>query len=331
MQESIYGNLFYNAETKTANKASQIMLPYIIKKLGCKSVIDYGCGTGEWLLAAKSCEMIESILGIDGEYAKEFVKLDKDEFMGADLTSEIRLNRKFDLALSLEVAEHLPPEYAEKFICNLVHSADIVMFSAAVPCQHGTFHVNEQYPSYWRNIFAKFGYTMCDCIRPLFWEMEEIEWYYRQNMFLYCKTELRDKVLNIFGANDTYLADCINPSAWEERNKWGYLFPFDAVKQGENICIFGGGVVGQVFINQLLQTNYAGKIWWCDKNAEKFTRNTRVPCCKPENVDMKEVHKVVIAVAQKEVAEDIEKDLLTRNIDKCNIIWKDPKYSNEVF
>lgn len=218
-------------------------MPYVINKLKSKSIIDFGCGTGEWLLAAKSCESVEKILGIDGEYARNYLKLKEHEFIAADLTKVTEFDIKFDLALSLEVAEHLPSEYAGIFVNNLT-AADIILFSAAIPCQHGTKHINEQYPSYWRKKFERVGFALCDCIRPCFWTDQRVEWYYRKNMFIFCKEELKNKINQLFDINGSPIIDFIHSLAWEERNCLQYLFPFDLVKGNETICVVGGGVVG---------------------------------------------------------------------------------------
>lgn len=68
--------------------------------------------------------------------------------MPKDLTQPLSLGRKFDLCVSMEVAEHLPPSRADSFVADLVGLAPVVLFSAAVPEQGGTNHLNEQWPDY---------------------------------------------------------------------------------------------------------------------------------------------------------------------------------------
>ena len=96
-----------------------------------------------------------------------------------------RQQRTFDLAMSLEVAEHLPPKSAEGFIAGLTKLAPVVLFSAAIPFQGGTNHVNEQWPQYWADLFARHGFDAIDCIRSEVWDNEEVEWWYAQNTILY--------------------------------------------------------------------------------------------------------------------------------------------------
>lgn len=97
------------------------------------------------------------------------------------------------MALSLEVAEHLPEASAGTFVETLVACADAIVFSAAIPNQGGTNHVNEQPPEYWAGLFALRGYEVVDCIRPLIWNDRSVAVCYRQNMFLYARPDWLDK------------------------------------------------------------------------------------------------------------------------------------------
>lgn len=60
------------------------------------------------------------------------------------------MNRAFDLAVTVEVAEHLPSSRAQSFVADLVHLASAIAFSAAIPGLGGTKHINEQWPDYRR-------------------------------------------------------------------------------------------------------------------------------------------------------------------------------------
>ncbi len=99
------------------------------------------------------------------------------------------LPRRFDLACSLEVAEHLPQAAAEDFVRLLVAAAPVVLFGAAIPGQGGPGHVNEQRQSWWAAKFARHGYVAVDCIRPAVWHVPDVEWYYAQNILVYCLPE----------------------------------------------------------------------------------------------------------------------------------------------
>lgn len=209
-----YGTAFYEVEGESAKKSSQVILPYVIEILQPKSIVDFGCGTGEWLHTAKKFDCVEKVLGLDGVYVTDFYVLSKDEFVACELNQYIDLGQRFDLAISLEVAEHIEPDYAKTFIENLTMHSDIILFSAAIPFQGGIHHVNEQYPSYWKDIFKSYGYEVCDCLRKVFWNNEDVDIWYRQNIMFYCKAELKDKIQKKFDSDDQII-DIIHPGYWE--------------------------------------------------------------------------------------------------------------------
>jgi hypothetical protein len=103
-----------------------------------------------------------------------------------DLRHRISLARSFDLAISLEVAEHLPESRAESFVEDLTRLAPMVLFSAAIPGQGGRDHVNEQWQTYWAAMFSQHDYTLCDFLRPKIWNNRRIAYWYRQNILLFC-------------------------------------------------------------------------------------------------------------------------------------------------
>lgn len=166
------------------------VLPFIIELFDPKSIVDIGCGIGTWLSVAKSIG-IEDIQGIDGLYVDiNTLLIPEEKFAKKDLTVAFDLNRKYDLALCLEVAEHIDESAADDFVESIVRHADMVLFSAAIPLQGGQFHVNEQWPGYWQSKFSKHGYNYYDIFRPKFWNNLKVEPWYRQNMFLVAKSEV---------------------------------------------------------------------------------------------------------------------------------------------
>jgi hypothetical protein len=64
------------------------------------------------------------------------------------------------------------------------------VFSAAVPYQGGHQHVNEQWPDYWIDLFEQRGYLVVDCLREKVWLNERVDWWYRQNMLVFCSPEV---------------------------------------------------------------------------------------------------------------------------------------------
>jgi len=170
-------------------EAPSIIVPLIMEVLRPESVVDVGCGIGTFLSVFRQ-HGVEDLRGYDGNWVDR-VKLsqhiDEKFFVPADLEKEIIPDRRFDLAVCLEVAEHLKEECADILVKTLVSFSDVILFAAAIPGQMGQNHVNEQWPDYWQRKFFKAGYHFFDVIRPIFWNHELVPRWYKQNMFLAVK------------------------------------------------------------------------------------------------------------------------------------------------
>lgn len=183
-------NIRYVHEEAVHNfKAANEVVPYIIELLEPKSVVDVGCGIGTWLKVFED-NSVANILGIDGDYVdKSLLKIDKNKFVDFDLEKFYNSDKKFDLAISLEVAEHLSIDSGDVFIKTIANLSDTVIFSAAIPNQGGQNHINEQEPKYWIEKFEKEGFKLFDVLRPVFWDNQNIDAWYRQNMLLFTKND----------------------------------------------------------------------------------------------------------------------------------------------
>jgi SAM-dependent methyltransferase len=188
--DRVYSAEFFGGQVAGSLGSAEIVVPHVLSTFKIASVVDVGCGVGGWLQAFER-QGVTDYLGIDGDHIpRPMLKIPVERFLAADLTAMPDLGRRFDLACSLEVAEHLPEQFASQFVAGLVRTAPIVLFSAATPWQGGTSHVNEQWPTYWAALFASHGYVAVDCVRPVIFENARIEWWYRQNILVFCQ---RDK------------------------------------------------------------------------------------------------------------------------------------------
>ncbi|MEY8801262.1 class I SAM-dependent methyltransferase [Leisingera sp. XS_AS12] len=181
----IYSNAFYDYIDRGARSSAQAMISVVQPCLQAQSVLDLGSGRGvwlgEWLKAG-----VADVAGVDGDYVdRDRLSIPRDSFHAADLTKPFDLGRKFDLAQSLEVGEHLPEAASATLVDSLTRHADRVLFSAAVPGQGGEFHINEKPLSFWQELFAERGYTAFDFARPKLKHMEGLEPWYRYNTVLY--------------------------------------------------------------------------------------------------------------------------------------------------
>lgn len=166
-----------------ASDGPMVAVPYLLRRHKPKSVLDIGCGTGTWLNAFSN-HGVQDFLGIDGiDLAKTEIHISKDKIHQHNLTQPLHLERTFDLAISFEVAEHLPYDCSSQFIRTITEHADVVFFSAAIPGQKGQHHVNCQWPAFWQKHFNECGFVCSDDIRFEIWNDEAIDPWYRQNIF----------------------------------------------------------------------------------------------------------------------------------------------------
>ena len=207
----MYSASYYKKhETGSYQSAIQI-LEYINSFINFNSVIDFGCGMGTWCKALNNLG-IKDFLGIDKhQYDPAYMLIPKEKYIQFDLRKPLVLTRRADMVISVEVAEHINSEYSDIFIKNLCSCSKFVLFSAAISHQGGTGHINEKSCTYWEKIFNKYGYKAIDCIRPYFWNNEQIEIWYRNNCLLYIEQYTYEKISTHIPQN-TYPLDIIHPS-----------------------------------------------------------------------------------------------------------------------
>ncbi len=189
MSEPQYTRDFFDTIRSGARRSAQVVVPIVLQLLRPKSIVDVGCGDGTWLSVFQEFGVSDTV-GLDGDYVdRRQLQIPQDQFKATDLSSPFELTRTFDLAVSLEVAEHLPRRSAKGFVDSLTQLAPLVLFSAAIPLQGGTQHLNEQWPGYWVNLFRGHDYSAIDCIRGRIWEDEQVEWFYAQNTLVFARAD----------------------------------------------------------------------------------------------------------------------------------------------
>jgi SAM-dependent methyltransferase len=188
-REQPYDTDYYEKQAEGSSRSASAVVPMLLQFVPAKSVVDVGCGTGTWLAAFRE-NGVPRILGIDGEWvAPEKLRISPDCFIVLDLRTPIEIEERFDLAVSLEVAEHLPEEAGETLVDSLTRLSSVVAFSAAVPGQGGRDHLNERCPDHWERLFARRGYCVIDCARPQLWNDSRVECWYRQNLLLFASAD----------------------------------------------------------------------------------------------------------------------------------------------
>jgi SAM-dependent methyltransferase len=188
-QAGPYNSQFYEFHRELTSASAAIVVPIVMNLLRPESVVDLGCGIGIWLRAFSEAG-VGRVLGWDGAYVdRELLAIVSGCFQEADFEYPISIPGGFDLACSLEVAEHLSAAAGNAIVTALCAAAPVVMFSAAVPSQGGDHHINEQWPSYWIKRFETHGFRMIDALRPQIMTDQRVAYYYRQNLMMFASEE----------------------------------------------------------------------------------------------------------------------------------------------
>jgi len=182
---STYTKRFFDRRGESAGRSAETVVPIVLELLRPKRVVDVGCALGTWLSVFME-HGVEEVLGVDGDWVDTaMLKIPSDRFVTADLQKPVILDERFDLVVSLEVAEHLPEECAAAFVDSLTALGPVMLFSAAIPMQRGTGHVNEQWPDYWVDLFREHNYVVVDCLRRRIWQDRNVTSWYAQNMMMF--------------------------------------------------------------------------------------------------------------------------------------------------
>jgi SAM-dependent methyltransferase len=206
-----YDASFFEALGEGVSRSAARGTDLLVELLAPRSVVDIGCGTGIWLAALRE-RGVEDVFGVDGPWVpREQLAIPEALFRSHDLSEPLALGRRFDLALSLETAEHLPAEAAPLFVETLVRLAPVIVFSAAVPGQGGHHHVNERWPGYWVEHFARHGYRASTALRERLWDAEALEVWYRQNMLCFADPEHAARFPALFCPEPPAPLDIVHP------------------------------------------------------------------------------------------------------------------------
>jgi hypothetical protein len=180
-----YDRLFFEDLTDLSGITAKILVPMLVDWFHPASAIDVGCGVGSWAAEFKRAG-VPHVRAVDGAWVpRDQLLVGQEEFESVDLNSPPVRHDRFGLAVCLEVAEHLPENSAASLVDYLCRLSDIVIFSAAIPGQGGTSHLNEQWPAYWVAQFAARGYAVRDVVRPILFPHNTPDYWYAQNAMLF--------------------------------------------------------------------------------------------------------------------------------------------------
>lgn len=157
--DQIYGDKFYDGGGFAAtDHTAVVMVPYLLQRFAPKSVLDLGCGMGNYLklFAKAGCRVV----GLEGS-ASGLKRVPESVLaIQYDLRKPLVINQTFDLVMSVEVAEHLPKKYSRTLVGSLCrHSKGLVLFTAAPPGTPGDDHINCQAREFWDGLFLERGFV----------------------------------------------------------------------------------------------------------------------------------------------------------------------------
>ena len=218
MSATDYTPEFFASTRSDSHRSALTVLPPVLATVAPATAVDIGCGVGTWTSVLLDHGV--DALGVDGDYVPSAaLQIPADRFRARDLTRPAwDIAGRYDLAVCLEVAEHLPEAAADDVVRNLTELAPVVLFSAAIPWQGGQHHVNEQWQSWWAARFAARGFAAYDVVRPAAWLDPGVEWWYAQNTLLYVGEE-RARALTLPAPADPAGLDAVHPRLWTKQNR----------------------------------------------------------------------------------------------------------------
>jgi len=162
---------------------------FINELLTPKSVVGIGKTAGNWLdvIARTGVEITRSTYAVEPPAATLTQPDVSAELMIDRVASKNGLEKRFDLALSIEDAGFLKQELSESYIEFLTSLSDVIFFTSPIPFQGDALAINEQWPQYWSILFRARGYECVDIIRDQFWNNCSVDWRIAQNGLIFVK------------------------------------------------------------------------------------------------------------------------------------------------
>lgn len=192
-----YDSTWHVRHRERNSYSAQRIIDLLMPMLGIRSVVDFGCGDGVWLRTFER-RGVSRIIGYDGPWNDVGqLQIDRACYRSVDFTHPVPAPEEFDLALCLEVAEHLPPGSAGTLVHSITEHAPVVLFGAAIPRQGGYRHMNERWQSFWSARFQEQGYVRFDFIRSKIWEDPDIYFWYKQNVAIFVRGSRTETIASL--------------------------------------------------------------------------------------------------------------------------------------
>lgn len=151
----MYNKRYFQTIEQAEKVQAESLADILIEMYDPKSVGDVGCATGLYLVPFLTRGVVA--VGWDSaDYAVDQKLVPGVE--KADIT-ETMVGINVDLAICLEVLEHIDNDLCGGVIQNLVNMSELIIFSAAQPGQKGTGHINCKPKKHWETLFNIRGYN----------------------------------------------------------------------------------------------------------------------------------------------------------------------------
>lgn len=156
--DRVYDASFYEETRERKLESFRRVAAILARHLAFDTVLDIGCGTG--LLIAELKKIGKDVLGCEiSEAAISGAPRDVTVFQ-ADAARPIRVNRRFDLVVCIEVAEHIQRRHSRRLVENCTSLGGQICFTAAPAGQGGVGHINLRPHSFWIELFARRGFVL---------------------------------------------------------------------------------------------------------------------------------------------------------------------------
>jgi len=131
------------------------LLKFARDELGCKSMLDIGCGPGGMVYEA--IRLGFDARGVDGDFVTKREKPELFEIHDFTKGKLEHINMNFDMIWCCEFIEHVEKTYEDNWL-NLMQKGKYVFVTYSEPGKPGHHHVNCEPIDYWLTLFADYGF-----------------------------------------------------------------------------------------------------------------------------------------------------------------------------